>query len=93
MYGAMNDEELVDRYEGLRREIAQRPEASEILPAQTPSGIRSRRAELTAPTLGYIVPAGFKRRMRTGGEGNVHRLRDPSVTLGLDQARAVRRIP
>lgn len=91
MYGAMTDEELVDRYESLRREIAHRPECSDMLPQQTPSGIRSRRSELTNSTLAYVIPAGFKRVMRTGGEGNVHRLRDPDLRLGLDNARKVRR--
>lgn len=90
IYGALTDEELVDHYERLRRDVAKMPDASEILPQQSPSGIRSRRAELTNSTMGYIVPAGFKRAMKTGGEGNVHRLRDPHLTLGLDNAHRVR---
>lgn len=91
LYGAMTDEELVDHYDRLRLEIKGRPDAAELLPEQTASGVRSRRAELTNSTMGYIVPAGFKRIMKTGGEGNVHRLRDPDMTLGLDNARKVRR--
>lgn len=91
LWGAMTDEELVERYEGLRREVRGMPDAADLIPEQSPSGIRSRRAELTALTLGYIVPTGFKRAMKTGGEGNVHRLKDPSVSLGLNAAQKVHR--
>lgn len=89
LYGAMNDEELVDRYQEVRRDIARMPEIGAMIPEQTPSGIRSRRSELVG--LNYVVFAGFKRVMKTGGEGNVHRLADSSMALGLDVARRISR--
>lgn len=92
MYGAMNDEQLCDHYRELRATIRKQPDAADLLPEQTDSGIRSRRAELTAATLAYLVPTGEKRRMKTGGVGSVHRLRNPSESYGLDQARRLVRL-
>jgi hypothetical protein len=89
MFGALTDEELVDKYEEHVRALSKRPEFADLLPIQTPSGIRSRRAELVR--LGYLVPTGQKRRMRTGGEGAVHRLKSASETYGLNEAQRIMR--
>jgi hypothetical protein len=89
MFGAMTDEQLVDKYEEHLRALGKRPEFADLLPTQTPSGIRSRRAELVK--LQYLVPTGEKRIMRTGGEGAVHRLKNASESYGLDEARRIMR--
>lgn len=75
LHGEMNDEELVDRYKLRRKELGDGVSADALIPQQSDSGIRSRRAELTAPTLGYLEYAGYKTRMKTNGEGRVHRVR------------------
>lgn len=82
LYGHLNDEDLVNMY---RRRRFQLGAGSTLLPQQTDSGLRSRRAELVE--LQYLEYAGYKTIMSTNGEGRVHRVKagapEPAVLTHL----------
>lgn len=73
IYGHLNDEDLVNVYRRKQRALGDVGKLA-LLPMQTDSGIRSRRAELVE--LRYLEYAGYKTIMSTNGEGRVHRVKD-----------------
>jgi hypothetical protein len=76
VYGPMTDEELVDRYQ-----VGGAPPDRERYPAQSPSGIRSRRAELAGANPPLVIDTGRRRETKSGRQAIIWRARGPLDAL------------